>query len=86
MWSAINNVVTGCAPLTDWTGTKEEDLGSGGFVSYRYNTIGTTDVTFGVTTGTTNDTALLGVALAESASATDIPVFYHHYKTMLAGQ
>lgn len=69
-WCAIGFVsgvvnVAGITPLTDWTGSYEYDDGAGQHGSYRYNTVGTTDVTAGWTQGA-DDAIAIAVALKEA--------------------
>jgi hypothetical protein len=67
--SAVANV----SPLTDWTSTHEHDFGAEVGVFYRYNTIGTADVTFGWSDGSGPEPGnALGVAIKESAAASGV--------------
>ena len=52
------------APLTDWTSVSEQVLGSNITLTYRYNTVGTTDVTAGYT-ALEEEAVLLGIAISE---------------------
>jgi hypothetical protein len=54
-------------PLTGWTSQSEQDEGSETNFGYYYNTVGSTDVTFGYTSGTDSDAAVLAVAVSEVA-------------------
>jgi len=65
--SGQNNVLTGCAPLTNWTGDLEWDPGNAGGCWYSYNIIGTSDVTMGYTS-TAEDCILLAVAIRQNAA------------------
>lgn len=61
--------VSDAAPLTDWTSIREEDRGTSLSLFYRYNTIGTTDVTAGWTQTNSDNAAMIAVAVSEVAAA-----------------
>lgn len=58
------NAPTGITPFASWTATLEQDFGSQTGGSYRYNTIGTADVSAGWTQ-TAEDAAMVAVAIGE---------------------
>lgn len=73
--------VTGITPLTSWTATLEQDFGAqvGGY--YRYNTIGTADVTAGWTQ-TAEDATAVAIAVAEVVAAGgQAPRSVHQHRT-----
>lgn len=72
------DAATGITPLTSWTGTLEQDFGSQTGGSYRYNTIGTADVTAGWTQ-TAEDAAMVAVAIGE-ITQTQAPRSMHQYR------
>jgi hypothetical protein len=65
------NAVTGITPFSGWTSNQEHDFGNftGGW--YRYNTIGSADVTAGFTQ-TSDDCALIAAAVSEVVSGTTL--------------
>ncbi len=62
------NAPTAITPLTNWTTIAEVDFGSQTSGFYRYNTIGTADVTAGWTQ-TSEDAAAIAIAIDEVGSA-----------------
>lgn len=58
------NAVSGTTPLGSWTGDLEHDFGPQVAGWYRFNTIGTSDVTAGWTQ-TAEDAVMIGVAVSE---------------------
>jgi hypothetical protein len=58
------DAVTGITPLANWTGDVEHDYGTVTAGYYRYNTIGTAQVTAGFTQ-TSEDVAMMAVAVSE---------------------
>jgi hypothetical protein len=79
--SGLADVVASCTPPTGWTTSLETDAGAKGFCWYKYDTIGTADVTIGYT-ATTDDCVLLGVAIRENAAggATQPPRSMHQFR------
>lgn len=68
IWSATGGVVD-LTPLSGWTGRQETDEGSETNACYSYDTIGSSDVTFGFTGGTVSDAAVLAVAVSEVSAS-----------------
>lgn len=60
------NAITGITPLTDWTETLENDFGTKTAGWYRYNIIGTADVTAGWTQAA-DDAVMIALAMSEVA-------------------
>ena len=65
-WLSGSPTTGGVTPFAGWTSRAEEDMGSVILGSYSYNTIGSTNVTVGVT-HTTQDILLLAVGVYETA-------------------
>ena len=65
------NAPSGVAPLTDWTSVAEADFTSQMGCYYRYNIIGTTDVTAGWTQ-TAEDALAIAVAISEVAASAKV--------------
>lgn len=66
VWSSTG-AVTGANPLTGWTAAVETDEGAETNYRYTYDTVGSSDVTFGATHTTTDDIAVLAMAIGEVA-------------------
>ena len=62
------NQATGITPLTSWTGSLENDFGSQVAGWYKYDTIGTANVTAGWTQ-TADDAVMIGIALKDSSES-----------------
>lgn len=69
IWGSGQGAVTAVTPLTDWTDRNEEDLGPLTRGSYSYDTIGTADVTVGVSQAS-DDLLMMAVAVSELGSNT----------------
>lgn len=73
VWWDAGVAISNKDPLTDWSVIDEEQfasLTSGG--TYRYNTIGSADVTFGYTSGGSQPYAMLGIAVSEVEAGGDM--------------
>jgi hypothetical protein len=62
--SAVGSIT----PFSNWTSSAEYDYGATCGYMYKYDVIGTTDVTFGVTQSS-DDYNIFGIAIKESAAA-----------------
>lgn len=60
--------VTGVNPLTGWTARRESDEGTNTTYLYTYDTVASTDVTFGANMTVTDDIVMLAVAVGEVAA------------------
>jgi hypothetical protein len=59
------SAATSITQITGWTAHNESDEGAEVNFRYSYDTVGTSDVTFGVTVGGTEDVAVLAAAIGE---------------------
>ena len=66
--SGANAVPTDVDPLTGWTNRRETDTGTRGHGCYTYDTVGTADVTAGISAGS-QTYVLLAVAVSEAAAS-----------------
>lgn len=75
------NDPSGITPLTNWTARDEPDAGSEMAGFYTYDTIDSTDVTWGWTQ-TTEDSAGLAIAVSEVAGGggSIVPILMEHYE------
>jgi hypothetical protein len=62
------SAATSITQITGWTAHNESDEGAEVNFRYSYDTVGTSDVTFGVTVGGTEDVAVLAAAIGEVVS------------------
>lgn len=72
-WYSGENSTASVSPLSNWTSRQEIDAGSVVLGSYSYDTIGSSDVTAGLTQSN-DDLLLLAVAVYEVSSETNIAV------------
>lgn len=59
------DAATGVDPLTSWTARAENDFGTFAAGSYSYDTVGSTDVTVGLSHGVAEDAFVLAIAVSE---------------------
>lgn len=79
------NAVSGITELSGWTAYLEHDFGNQTAGWYRYNTVGSSDVTVGWTQ-TADDAVCIAVALREGVpSGPPVAVYARHY-IMMAGE
>lgn len=74
--------ITGNTPFANWTDRYEEDYGTSTGGIYTYDTIGSSDVTFGFTNVTPDDAVIFAVAVTEVASGSVliVPTIYAYQR------
>jgi hypothetical protein len=73
-------------PLTSWTSRTEQTVGAAYNLIYTYDTIGTADVTAGVTTSSANAVRMIALAVGEvAASGPSIPLVSHSMRLTMMG-
>ena len=65
------------SPLSGWTSRAEQSLGAATNIIYTYDTIGTADVTAGVTTLSTNFARAIAIAVAEVSASNGAAAAYY---------
>jgi len=68
-WYSVINADTNITPNTGWSEAHKHDFGDECGGMFTYDTVGTSDVTYGITTSVSNEYAMLGVAISEAAAA-----------------
>ncbi len=67
--ASAGHIDVNTAPLSGWTAEREEGVGGANDYIYTYNTIGTADVTAGMTTASAAMTQMIALAVAEVAAS-----------------